>query len=121
MADIELEYGPGASIAILKQSLKALGLKAKLQVEVREVESGMDDALELRLGEGVGQKGMQRLEKLLQVCIRILAKRHVKMSANLGDRTIAMEIPPGQPAEHYKAVIHDFCRGHVAIFAPEPL
>ncbi len=94
MADIELEYGPGASIAILKQSLKALGLKSKLQVEVREVDSGMDDALELRVGEGAGQEGMHRLERMLQMCIRILAKRHVKMSANLGDRTIAIEIPP---------------------------
>jgi hypothetical protein len=72
----------------------------------------MDGALELRLGEGVGQEAVERLEKLLHVCIRILAKRHVRMSADLGGRTIAMEIPPGQPAQHYKAVIHDFCRGH---------
>jgi len=109
MADIELKYGPGSSLTILKSGLSAIRLKAKLQVEVEEVESGMDDALILHLGEGAGQDGAQRLRRLLQMGIRNLAKRHVKMSADLGEHTRVVEIPPGQPFEDYKGAIDEFC------------
>jgi hypothetical protein len=109
MADIELKYGPGATPTILKSGLSALRLKANLEVEVEEVASGMDDALILHLGDGAGQEGAQRLRRLLQMGIRNLAKRHVKMSADLGEQTTVVEIPPGQPPEHYKTAIDEFC------------
>jgi len=109
VADIELKYGPGSSLTILKSGLSALRLKANLQVEVEEVESGMGDALVLHLGDGVGQEGAQRLRRLLQMCIRNLAKRDVKMSADLGDGTTFVEIPAGQPSQDYKAAIDEFC------------
>jgi hypothetical protein len=109
MADIELKYGPGSSVTILKSGLSAIRLKANLQVEVEEVESGMEDALVLQLGEGAGQEGAQRIRRLLQMGIRNLSKRHVKMSADLGGRTTVVEIPPDQPSEDYKVAIDDFC------------
>jgi len=109
MADIELKYGPGATPTILKSGLSALRLKANLEVEVAEVASGMDDALVLHLGEGAGQEGVQRLERVLQMGIRNLEKRHVKMSADLGEQTTVVEILPGQPTEDYKAAIQEFC------------
>ena len=56
MADIELKYGPGSSLTILKSGLSALRLKANLQVEVEEVESGMGDALVLHLAMVLARK-----------------------------------------------------------------
>ncbi len=108
MADIELKYGPGASVTILKSGLNAIRLKANLEVEVEEVGSGMEDALVLHLGEGAGEEGAQRLRRLLQMGIRNLAKRDVKMSADLGEGTTVVEIPAGQPSEDYKTAIDEF-------------
>jgi hypothetical protein len=109
VADIELKYGLGSSVTILKSGLSAIRLKANLEVEVEEVQSGMEDALVLHLGEGAGQEGAQRLRRLLQMGIRNLAKRDVKLSADLGERTDVVEIAPDQMPEHYKAVIDEFC------------
>jgi hypothetical protein len=108
VADIELKYGPGASVTILKSGLNAIRLKANLEVEVEEVGSGMEDALVLHLGEGAGEEGAQRLRRLLQMGIRNLAKRDVKMSADLGEGTTVVEIPAGQPSEDYKTAIDEF-------------
>jgi hypothetical protein len=108
VADIELKYGPGASVTILKSGLNAIRLKANLEVEVEEVGSGMEDALVLHLGEGAGEEGAQRLRRLLQMGIRNLAKRDVKMSADLGEGTTVVEIPAGQSSEDYKAAIDEF-------------
>ncbi len=109
MADITLKYGPGSPPTILKSGLGAIRLKANLQVEVDELESGMEDELVLHLGDGVGEEGAGRLRRLLPMAIRNLAKRDVKMSADLGERTTVVEIFAGQPLENYKAAIDDFC------------
>ena len=108
MADVELRYGPGASLTILKSGLGALRLKAKLEVEIEEVEDGMDDALSLHLGQGAGQEGAQRVQRLLQMCIRNLSGRQVNMSADLGEETEVLELAPGQPAGDYKTAIDAF-------------
>jgi len=69
----------------------------------------MENALVLHLGKGAGQEGAQRLQRLLQMAIRNLAKRQVKMSADLGEQTDVVEIPPGQSFEDCKATIDAFC------------
>jgi hypothetical protein len=108
MADIELKYGPGASLTILKSGLGALRLKAKLEVEIEEAESGMEDALSLHLGQGAGQEGAQRVQRLLQMCIRNLSGRQVKMSADVGGETEVLELAPSQSAGDYKTAIDVF-------------
>lgn len=111
MADIELRYGPGASVAILKTSLKAMGFRAKLEVDVEEVDGELEDAIHLHLGPRVGEEGATRLPKTLSLCYRIFEKRTVKLSADVGSGNIELEIPPGQTTAHYRAAIERFCAG----------
>ena len=63
MSDFQLAYGPGGSVAVLRQSLKALAFKLKLRVDVDEQEDALVDALRLHLTPKAGAEASRRLAK----------------------------------------------------------
>lgn len=109
MADIHLTYGPGATVTVLKTSLKSLGLKAKLAIRIEETEGELRDALHLHLGPGLGADGARRLPKTLALCHRIFEKRTVRLTADLGTESIELLFPPGQTSLQYRERIGELC------------
>ena len=108
MADIQLSYGSGPSIAILKTSLKAMGLKAGCSVGIEERSDGLEDEIRLHLASTASAEAARRMPRTLALCYRIFAKRTVTLTADVGGETLQRSLPPRQTSERYDKTIGDF-------------
>ena len=120
MSDFQLAYGPGGSVAVLRQSLKALAFKLKLRVEVDEQNDVLVDALRLHLTPKAGAEASRRLAKALGTSFPVFQARNATLSVALDDtHTVVLEVAPVKAREEYKALIQGFTELVGQCFAPD--
>lgn len=109
MADIELTYGPGAPMAVLKQGLKVLALKTKLKIETKAEETTLADAFHLHFTPQASVVASERMPKALLTCFAVFRKRDAKLTAALDDeRTITMRLARVESRDAYKTATREF-------------
>ncbi|MGB5808907.1 MAG: hypothetical protein WBG86_00180 [Polyangiales bacterium] len=109
MAEILLEFGPGAPMAVLTQSLKSMAFKAKLKVDAHKRESGLEDAVQLHFTAQAGATLASRVSKTLLTCFPVFSKRNATISADLDpQRRVAVRLVPPYSRDAYKSTTREF-------------
>lgn len=109
LADIELAYGPGGTVAVLVHNLKSLAFKAKLQIDVRAKDDELENAIRLHLRAEAGLEASVRLQKMLRSCYVIFSKREAELSADLDEsRSIVIQLQPFESRDDYGAATQGF-------------